>query len=74
MIIVRDRLYGSRTKFLDVRLGTLRERERDRILKMTLIGTKEQLADIFTKQLSHKDHENMKNRLMDGDLNNTETT
>ena len=74
VIIVRDRLYGSRTKFLDVRLGTLRERERDRILKMTLIGTKEQLADIFTKQLSHKDHENMKNRLMDGDLNNVKTT
>ena len=43
-------------------------------VQLTLIGTKEQLADIFTKQLSHKDHENMKNRLMDGDLNNVMTT
>ena len=54
--IIRDRQYGARTKFLDVRLSTLRERERDRILELCECPTEAMLADPFTKPLSQKQH------------------
>ena len=70
VIIVRDRLYGARTKFLDTRLRAVRERERDRFLILKLVGTRQQLADHFTKQLTLKDHERFRDVLtMGGNLN-----
>lgn len=54
------------TKFLDVRLRTLRERERDRILSFTLVGTKDQLADTFTKQLTKTEHLSWTMELLNG--------
>ena len=68
VIIVRDRLYGARTKFLDVRLRALRERERDRILAFTLVNTKDQLADAFTKQLPKLEHIRSKQIMMNGNV------
>ena len=42
----------------------LRERERDRVLDLKLVGTKQQLADTFTKQLSVSDHKKWKESLL----------
>ena len=70
VIIVRDRLFGARTKFLDTRLRAVRERERDRYLILKLVGTRNQLADHFTKQLSLADHNRLREVLISGgDLN-----
>ena len=68
VVIVKDRLYGARTKFLDVRLRVLRERERDRVLDLKLVGTKQQLADTFTKQLSVSDHKKWRQVLLYGGM------
>ena len=64
--IIRDRQYGARTKFLDVRLSTLRERERDRILELCECPTEAMLADPFTKPLSQKQHAAMMHIIMNG--------
>ena len=70
VIIVRDRLFGARTKFLDTRLRAVRERERDRYLILKLVGTRNQLADHFTKQLSLADHNRLSEVFVNGgDLN-----
>ena len=68
VIIVRDRLYGARTKFLDVRLRVLRERERDRVLSLTLVGTRDQLADALTKQLGKHDFMLWREILLNGGM------
>ena len=70
VIIVRDRLYGARTKFLDVRLRVLRERERDRALSLILVGTREQLADALTKQLGKHDFMLWREVLLNGGMLN----
>ena len=67
---MRDRLYGARTKFLDVRLRVLRERERDRVLSLTLVGTRDQLADALTKQLGKHDFVLWREILLNGGMLN----
>ena len=65
--VIRDREYGARTKFLDVRLATLRERERDRVLQLKACSTKEMRADILTKPLPKKEHDYLTNLIMNGE-------
>ena len=52
--VIRDREYGARTKFLDVRLRTLRERERDRAITLQTCSTIDMIADTLTKPLPLK--------------------
>ena len=59
-------MMANRAPAMDVRLRMLRERERDRILDIQLVGTKDQLADTFTKQLCVKDHVNFRDALLRG--------
>ena len=65
--VIRDREYGARTKFLDVRLATLRERERDRVLQLKPCPTKEMRADILTKPLPKGEHDYLTNLIMNGE-------
>ena len=54
--ILSDILYQGRTKHLDVRLRSVRELARGRVLSLVAIGTRNQLADIFTKPLAGPQH------------------
>ncbi|XRB14746.1 hypothetical protein RI054_09g45860 [Pseudoscourfieldia marina] len=57
--ILGDRRYDGRTKHVDYRIKSVRERVLSGAINVTYISTKLQLADMFTKGLPRVDHERM---------------
>ena len=57
--ILGDRRYDGRTKHVDYRIKSVRERVLSGAINVTYISTKLQLADMFTKGLPRADHERM---------------
>ncbi|XRB07636.1 opia protein [Pycnococcus provasolii] len=65
--ILSDIIYSGRTKHIDVRLKSIRDRLQDGSLKLTYVPTDRQLADMFTKGLAREKFSRLRRSVIDGD-------
>jgi hypothetical protein len=61
--LVDNPVEHSRTKHIDIRYHFLRDHQQRGDIEIAYVGTKEQLADIFTKPLDEKTFTKLRNKL-----------
>ena len=61
--ISKNRVMHSKTKHIPIKFHFLREQVTEKNIKLEYIGTKEQIADIFTKPLPRETFEYLRQRL-----------
>ncbi len=61
--ISRNFFMHSKTKHIHIKFYFLREQVMSKVIKLEYIGTKNQIADIFTKPLPKSQFENLRDQL-----------